>query len=309
MAGLANVKRTVMGAAMVVAAAGLAVWSTPALSEGDGDSFAHLPASIELTGVVRDFKWKTQEGGHPDFEVVPTGGYGHYMNNISENLDSDNKPVFVGGGKKVSTQWRDAQNRNIHPSIFNASLGDTAGSYTGTANSGGISSAESFQKWFREVAGMNMSKPVTLALNREEDSNVYTFDDRYDPVYSQKGGFFPINNELWGNSPGQSKNYGFTFELATEFIYKPGTGQTFSFRGDDDVWVFINGKRVIDIGGVHSAVAQIVYLDRLLNLNPNQTNSLRFFFAERHTTLSNFRIETTINLKTAELPNTSNLYD
>jgi len=308
-ARLANLKRTVLGAGMIAAATGLAVWSTPALSSGDGDSYAHLPSSIQLTGVVRDFKWRTQEGGHPDFEVVPAGGYGHYMNNIAENLDSDNKPVFVGGGRKVSAQWRDSGNRNIHPSAYNASLGDVAGSYTGGADSGGIASADSFRQWFRDVAGVNMSRALTLTLNRDENSNVYSFDDRYDPAYSSKGGFFPINNELFGNSPGQAKNFGFTFELATEFIYKPGTGQKFMFRGDDDVWVFINGRRVIDIGGVHSAVSQTVFLDRLNHLNANKTNSLRFFFAERHTTLSNFRIETTINLKTAELPNTSSLYD
>ena len=33
------------------------------------------------------------------------------------------------------------------------------------------------------------------------------------------------------------------------------------------------------------------------------------FFAERHRTQSNFRIETTINLRSAELPNSSHVYD
>src|SRR5690606_24553848 len=122
-------------------------------------------------------------------------------------------------------------------------------------------------------------------------------------------GFFPINNELFGNSANENKNFHFTFELSTEFVYEPNTGQSFRFIGDDDVWVFINGKKVIDLGGVHSAVDQTVLLDRLDNLVPHRKNTLKVFHAERHRTQSNFRIETTINLKPAELPNTSKLYD
>jgi len=137
---------------------------------------------------------------------------------------------------------------------------------------------------------------------------VYVFDDRTDPTFSGRGGFFPINNSMFGNFS-SGKNFHFTYELATEFIYTPGQGQIFTFRGDDDVWVFVNGKMVIDIGGIHSAVEQTVALDRLTNLVANGRNTLHFFFAERHTTQSNFRIQTTINLRNAELPNTSKLYD
>lgn len=281
----------------------------PSTGEAANPAYENLPLSLTLTGVVRDFKGKSETGGHPDMEAVPTGGYGHYMGNIASSLDSDKKPVFQGGGKKVSAQWRDSAGRNIHPSLFQKDKGDVAGSYTGNADSGGIKNADSFKQWYRTIPGVNMAKDLSITLNRAAGSNLYVFDDREDPVYSTRGGFFPINNDMFGNFGNYGKNFHFTFELATEFIYEPGTGQMFKFIGDDDVWVFINDQLVIDLGGVHSAVNQTVLLDRLTNLIPNKKNSLRVFHAERHTTQSNFRIETTINLKSAELPNTSKLYD
>ncbi|MDX2116142.1 MAG: fibro-slime domain-containing protein [Planctomycetota bacterium] len=296
----------------IVAAAGLlgsAYAPDSVASAQTQDQYAELPAEITLTGVVRDFKERSVTGGHPDFERQPTGGFGHYMGNIAPQLDSDKKPVFAGGGKKVSSQWRTSGNKNIHPSTFKRDAGDTAGSYSGSADSGAISSAASFAQWYRDVPGVNMSRDLSITLRRQPNSPMYVFDDRSDPLYSARGGFFPVNNELFGNSRNESKNFHFTFELATEFIYKPGTNQTFTFIGDDDVWVFINDQLVIDLGGVHSAINQTVFLDRLANLVPNGTNTLRVFHAERHRTQSNFRIETTINLKNAELPTTANMYD
>jgi len=269
---------------------------------------ADLPDELVLTGIVRDFRERSEAGGHPDFERRPDNGFAHYMGNVDTYLDEDNKPVFTGQGAKVRHQWRDAEGRPIHPSLFNADAGDSPGQY-GPDDPGGIESKDSFAQWFRTVPGVNAAKQFSITLQRQGDSNLYVFDDREDDVFSSLGGFFPINNEMYGNSDGESKNFHFTYELSTTFIYRPGSGQQFTFIGDDDVWVFINGQLVIDIGGVHAAVTQTVDLDRLDFLIPEEENTLHFFFAERHRTQSNFRIETSINLKNAELPNSSHLYD
>jgi fibro-slime domain-containing protein len=288
----------------LVAAAGIAV----STSNASDDAYAHLPDSLVLSGVVRDFEERSMPGGHVDFERRPASGFGHYMGNVSPQLDQDGKPAFVGGGFKVSQQWRDASGRPIHPSLYDAELGDQAGA-EGVTDDGGIDSADSFSQWFRNVPGVNMAKELPIKLVRQPGTNVYVFDDRNDPAFADKGGFFPVNGDLLGNSSGESKNFHFTYELATTFIYQPDQGHVFKFRGDDDVWVFVNGQLAIDIGGVHSAVEQTIELDRLDHLKPNQVNTLHFFFAERHRTQSNFRIETTLNLRTAELPNTSHLLD
>jgi fibro-slime domain-containing protein len=153
-----------------------------------------------------------------------------------------------------------------------------------------------------------MSQALTLNLFRQADGS-YVFDDKLDSYYVSKGGFFPIDNQLFGNSGGNPKhNFHFTLELHTLFTYDADANQTFKFIGDDDVWVFIDGKLVIDLGGVHSAKEQFVELNRL-GLVDGQNYMLDFFFAERHRTQSNFRIQTNLMLMTDSSPAITAAYD
>ena len=266
-----------------------------------------LPATISLTGTVRDFRERNTPGGHIDFEKKPDNGYAHYMGNIDDELDADGKPVFTGGGYRVGTEWTDSAGRTIHPSFYNAQMGDHAGSISKANCPGGINSAAEFAQWYRDVPGVNMSAPLEITLNLDESTGQYVFDDREDAAYSD--GFFPINGQLYGNSAGDNRNFHFTYELNTEFTYEANSGQVFTFRGDDDVWVFVDGNMVIDIGGVHSAKEQTIDLDRIDGLVDGKSYSLDFFFAERHRTQSNFRIETTLNLRNGKLPTSSGLFD
>jgi len=267
------------------------------------------PAQIELTGIVRDFRERTVPMGHPDFEVTPDHGFKLYCGNVSPYLGADGKPVYTGAGHKVLENWTDDHDRPIcyHVAQAHPAPGDSDGTW-GAADTGGIDSPDGFRQWFRDIPGINMSKLLTLTLVRQVDGT-YVFDNEVDPLYSSLGGFFPIEDQLLGNPGGfPDRNFHFTFELSSEFVYDPAGEQLFKFMGDDDMWVFIDGEIVIDLGGVHSAREQYIDLNRL-NLVPGETYRLDFFFAERHRTQSNFRIVTNLQLQNVDPPTVSNIFD
>jgi len=100
-------------------------------------------------------------------------------------------------------------------------------------------------------------------------------------------GVYPLRN----NSKLNRGNNQFCFESHAKFIYEGG--EEFMFRGDDDIWVFINNKLVIDLGGTHRAAPGYVDLD---TINPalvkgNEYN-LDIFFCDRRSTESNVRVAT-----------------
>ena len=144
-----------------------------------------------------------------------------------------------------------------------------------------------FDQWYRDVSGVNIrfdkvSIPLTADPTRQ---GVYAYDS---------DAFFPIDDQGWGDQY-QSHNYDFTTEIHFNFPYRGG--EVFTFRGDDDVWVFVNGNLAIDLGGVHEAETGSVDLDQKagdLGIATGKTYRMDIFQAERHVIGSTFHIETTL---------------
>ncbi|HEX2960132.1 MAG TPA: fibro-slime domain-containing protein [Chitinispirillaceae bacterium] len=85
-------------------------------------------------------------------------------------------------------------------------------------------------------------------------------------------------------------NYSFTMELHWSFIKKAGL--TFDFNGDDDVFVFLNKKLQIDLGGIHKPERKSFSVDNISGLSNGKMYDLDVFYAERHSAESHIRITT-----------------
>lgn len=285
----------------------LAVSLAAGMGAGAANAQDDLPDTITLDTVIRDFRPKGAEGGHPDFQAytgTTTVGLAAPM------LGDNGVPVALSlRGQTIGTEFKDSQGRNINPALFDQSLGDTAGTLSAGGTGNGLFSAESFAQWYKDVPGVNASKSISLVLKRAPGTNRYVFDSATDEPFRSIGGFFPIDGELYGDYASSGHNFHFTTEVRTQFVYRRDSGQAFTFTGDDDVWVFVNGKLVIDLGGLHAKKVQFIDLDRLGWLEEGALCTLDIFHAERRTTQSNFRIETSIALRSIELPPTAALYD
>ncbi len=101
-------------------------------------------------------------------------------------------------------------------------------------------------------------------------------------------------------------NFGFTMKIQATFQYVKG--QYFEFNGDDDVWVFIDNKLVVDIGGQHQKVKRSINLDKL-GLKEDSTYNFHIFYAERKREASNFMMRTSIDLKVNSSMTLANLSD
>ncbi|MEL7485211.1 MAG: fibro-slime domain-containing protein, partial [Planctomycetota bacterium] len=199
----------------------LAAATLAGLAEPPNDPAAGID-SFKLTGIVRDFK-----STHAEFQF---GATGWIKGMVLEDLGPNGKPV-LDVQRAESLNW---DRKKV-----------------------GSSSAEAFSEWFRDIPSVNVSMPLSITLEREyrDGNSIY--------VFSREGSnmFFPINSEGYGpsviNGAQWDKNFHFTFELDTTFTYTDPAERdaplVFKFVGDDDVWVYINGKLAIDIGGVKGA--------------------------------------------------------
>ncbi len=144
----------------------------------------------------------------------------------------------------------------------------------------------SFSQWYLDVPNVNETVLATLTLVKGANG-VYSYDDT---------SFFPLDGKGFGNFGKTNHNFHFTSEVRYWFQYQAAKNATLTFNGDDDVWVFVNGKLTVDISGTHGRTEDSVVINpatkdmdgNALGLVEGKIYEIVVFQAERNTDNSTY---------------------
>jgi fibro-slime domain-containing protein len=303
------------GSGATSSVAGPDLGATGGLPALGGSSVGGAPASNScgqvLPVIYRDFNAYGSPGGHDDFEasargvVNSDGSVFKGWNDIGcglvdAALGADGKPRAFSGAPDaregvsmpglVGRQQRVVAGTGCWTAANPTPTGDcdigTCKQWEITPATYAIKSTSTFDQWYNTVDGVNQEIAGELPLSLDPATGDSIFDTN---------AFFPIDGMGFGNTAGQQHNYHFTTEIHVKFKYE--AGQVFTFRGDDDLWIFVNGKLALDVGGQHQALKGTINFDAqaaALGITPGSTYPMDIFHAERQTSESNFRIQTNI---------------
>ena len=225
------------------------------------DAASTGPCGATLVGVVRDFKGANEPGGHPDFEIFMGGDPS--LGIVLPDLGADRKPVYSAAPDS--------------PFIDVSVNGDGA-------NGQQTTNKANFDQWYRNAPGVN--KAYQVFLDSVPNGALRTF---------ATDAYFPLDGAGWGHTPGLTHNFSFTTEVHAKLNYRAGA--VFTLTGDDDLWLFVNHKLIIDLGGVHMQSTKSISLDAVaadIGIKVGESYDFDLFHAERHSGGSTLRMDTNI---------------
>lgn len=146
-------------------------------------------------------------------------------------------------------------------------------------------------------------KDYKLVFDQNGDSYKLTkvIDQNENQLAAAGNGFFPLDNVSRSEKSDNDHNYFFGMRYDVTFKIGDYVGPlNYTFTGDDDLWVVLDGKKiVIDLGGIHDAATKTVDLwdyvkDEDGKIDKEKEHTLTILYMERGAYLSNCQMEFTL---------------
>jgi fibro-slime domain-containing protein len=253
--------------------------STPC-EQRDGKCVLRVPA------VFHDF-----QDSHTDFGI-PCGGLRQGI--VAPNLGAQGKPVLANGQNACIAsadsfaQWYTDSPDNVAIVGELVLYEDGKGGFVNRYGSKG-------EQWRGRAIGNEQpafdGTPLFFPL---DDAPRAFQDERLPAEIPAQYGYeeWPLEAEVIPNA--RMHNFLFTTQVVYWFKYLAETAATLNFSGDDDVWVFVNGKLALDLGGSHVPESGSVTIDAQtapsFELTAGNVYEIRVFHAERKANGSSFKL-------------------
>ncbi len=259
---------------------------------------AVLRESIKSTGSYQEAKAKYDAGGLTDAKLCTTYYEAAYFLLHNTFADSKGYGQTISNYNSLRLMQRTADDGSVYY-CFNSAYNDTDYNY----NNGYIANTSFVYDKVYNDGWYGISIPA-LRFDPIGDKGYGPNDNKYrqlaDPTYSEPGSDYY-----------KTTNYNMTLEGHAQFVYYQDDSLYFTFTGDDDVYLFINGKLVMDLGGGHAISKVSISLNdvrELCGLKDGQVYDFDFYYMERHGTAANFGIETNIKIVDPSMITTKDAY-
>lgn len=148
-----------------------------------------------------------------------------------------------------------------------------------------------------------------LKLGFEQKGDTYTLKDVKDQngkiLTTEGAGFYPLENERKFSYENSEKAQNYFFGMRYDVLFKIGDyvgPMNYEFTGDDDLWVLLDGKVVLDLGGIHQAAGETVDIweklgktaDQLTPEEKEKEHTLTVLYMERGAGESNCKMKFTL---------------
>lgn len=148
-----------------------------------------------------------------------------------------------------------------------------------------------------------------LKLGFEQKGDTYTLKDVKDQngkiLTTEGAGFYPLENERKFSYENSEKAQNYFFGMRYDVLFKIGDyvgPMNYEFTGDDDLWVLLDGKVVLDLCGIHQAAGETVDIweklgktaDQLTPEEKEKEHTLTVLYMERGAGESNCKMKFTL---------------